>query len=327
MIPIWFFASRRVNRSLRTKQVPMLAFGTAFTFVIMMFNIPAPGGTTGHAVGGSILAISLGPWAATIGITVALAIQALLFGDGGITALGANCFNMAFILPLAGYCTYKAISYKADISSPRRWIAAGIAGYVSINAAAFLTGFELGIQPILHQTPSGQPLYAPYPLSITIPAMAIEHLALFGVIEAIITGLVISYLQKTAPSMLTPSLPIKVPAPLQSINQQRMEGLKKLWIILATLVILTPVGLLAEGSAWGEWSPEELKVLIGYIPEGLRSLSSLWGGILGDYQVPGWKEPMGSYLGYIASAVIGVMITASMFLVLRRVGSSKVDRS
>jgi len=69
----------------------------------MMFNVPIPGGTTGHAVGGVLAAILLGPWGACIVITVALVIQALLFGDGGITAIGANCFNMAFVLPFAGY--------------------------------------------------------------------------------------------------------------------------------------------------------------------------------------------------------------------------------
>ena len=102
MIPVWALASKIVKKTLRAKQVPLLAIGAAFSFVIMMFNIPIPGGTTGHAVGGVLAAILLGPWAACIAITVALAIQALLFGDGGITALGANCFNMAFMLPVAG---------------------------------------------------------------------------------------------------------------------------------------------------------------------------------------------------------------------------------
>ena len=93
MIPFWIAASRIAKRTLRAKQVPLLAIGAAFSFVIMMFNVPIPGGSTGHAVGGVLVAILLGPWAAMIAITVALVIQALLFGDGGITAIGANCFN------------------------------------------------------------------------------------------------------------------------------------------------------------------------------------------------------------------------------------------
>ena len=79
-----------------------LAIGAAFSFVVMMFNVPIPGGSTGHAVGGVRVAILLGPWAAMIAITVALVIQALLFGDGGITAIGANCINMAVVIPFVG---------------------------------------------------------------------------------------------------------------------------------------------------------------------------------------------------------------------------------
>ena len=110
-----------------------------------MFNIPIPGGSTGHAVGGVLVAILLGPWAACIAITVALVVQALLFGDGGITALGANCFNMAFVLPFVGYYIYKAISYNTPVISSRRVIAAFIGGYIGINVAALLTGIEFGI--------------------------------------------------------------------------------------------------------------------------------------------------------------------------------------
>ena len=97
MIPLWIAAARIVKQTLRTKQVPLLAIGAAFSFVLMMFNVPIPGGSTGHAVGGVLVAILLGPWAAMIAITVALVIQALLFGDGGILAFGANCFNMAVV--------------------------------------------------------------------------------------------------------------------------------------------------------------------------------------------------------------------------------------
>src|SRR4030065_1176314 len=113
MLPIWTAAARIVKKTLKAKQVPLLAIGAAFSFVIMMFNIPIPGGSTGHAVGGVLAAIILGPWAACIAITVVLVIQALLFGDGGITTLGANCFNMAFVLPFMGYYVYKAITYRA----------------------------------------------------------------------------------------------------------------------------------------------------------------------------------------------------------------------
>ena len=203
MLPIWALASRIVKKTLKAKQVPLLAIGAAFGFVIMMFNVPIPGGTTGHAIGGVLVAILLGSWAACIAITVALVVQALLFGDGGITAIGANCFNMAFVLPFAGYYIYKAISYKAPINSNRRVIAAGIAGYLGINLAALLAGIEFGLQPLLHHTANGQALYCPYGLNVAVPAMLGEHLLVFGWVEAVVTALVVKYLLKQDPSLLS----------------------------------------------------------------------------------------------------------------------------
>jgi cobalt/nickel transport system permease protein len=167
-----------------------------------MFNIPVIGGTTGHATGATLIAILIGPWAAMIAVSVALIIQALLFGDGGITAIGANCFNMAIAGAFVGYGVYRLLSMGAAVSSRRRVIAGAAAAYVSLNVSALLTAVQLGIQPIIERSSSGQPLYAPFPLSVTIPAMTIEHLFLFGFVEAAVTGLVIKYFQKNEPEML-----------------------------------------------------------------------------------------------------------------------------
>ena len=202
MIPVWAVISRTVRNTLSAKQVPLLAIGAAFSFVMMMFNIPIPGGTTGHAVGGVLIAILLGPWAACIAITVALAVQALLFGDGGLTALGANCFNMAFALPFSGNYIYRMISYNSAIGSRRRIIASGIAGYIAVNIAALLTGFEFGIQAMFHKTAGGQALYCPYGINVALPVMMGEYLLAFGWIEAIVTALVVKYLQKQDPTLL-----------------------------------------------------------------------------------------------------------------------------
>ena len=190
MLPVWLAASKIVKMTLKAKQVPMLAIGAAFSFVIMMFNIPIPGGSTGHAVGAVLVAILLGPWAACIAITVALVVQALLFGDGGITAIGANCFNMAFAMVFSGYYVYRLISLGSSRASSRRVVAAFIAAYIGINVAALLTAVEFGIQPLLHRTSSGQALYCPYGLNVAIPMMLWEHLLIFGWVEAIITAMV-----------------------------------------------------------------------------------------------------------------------------------------
>ncbi len=196
MLPIWTTASRIVKKNLQARQVPYLAIGAAFSFVIMMFNVPIPGGSTGHAVGGVLVAILLGPWAACIAVTVALVIQALLFGDGGITAIGANCFNMAFVLPFVGYYVYKLVSAGSAPGSGRDVVAAGVGAYVGICVAATAAGVEFGLQPLLFHSPTGQSLYCPYGLNVAVPAMAGEHLLIFGWVEALVTALVVKYLHK-----------------------------------------------------------------------------------------------------------------------------------
>ena len=201
-VPFWAVASWKLNKTLKARQAPYLALGAAFSFVVMMFNIPVIGGTTGHATGAALIGILLGPWAAVLSVSVALIIQALLFGDGGITALGANCFNMAVVGGFTGYGVYRLVAGRSAATSKRRRVAGAVAAYVSLNVSALLAAAELGIQPLLERSPDGQPLYAPFPLSVAVPAMAIEHLVLFGVVEAAVTALVIRYFQKNDPEML-----------------------------------------------------------------------------------------------------------------------------
>ena len=194
--PLWAIAARRLREKLSTRRTPLLAISAAFSFLVMMFNIPLPGGTTGHAVGGVLIAIAVGPWGAMLSITIALIIQALLFGDGGITAIGANCFNIAFVMPFTGYGVYSLLS-RLFSSEKGKAVAAGIGGWVGLNSAALTTALMFGIQPLLHTGADGRALYAPYPLSVAIPAMMLGHVFLFGVVEALVTGLAVHYLQRS----------------------------------------------------------------------------------------------------------------------------------
>jgi len=202
MIPIWLYAGHWVQKSLRSRQVPYLALAAAFSFVIMMFNVPVPGGSSGHAVGSALVAIILGPWTAVVTTSVALLIQCLLFGDGGVTAFGANCFNMGVVIPFLGYYTYKLISGNSPIASNLRIAAAAIGGYVGLSIAAGVAGFEMGIQPILEHTAAGVPLYMPYGLNVTVPAMLIEHMVFFSWVELIITGLAFAYIARNSPDII-----------------------------------------------------------------------------------------------------------------------------
>ena len=188
-------AVKKVKEKLDKKLVPFLGMAAAFSFLIMMFNVPIPGGSSGHAVGAAIIALLFGPWVSFIAVSVALIIQALVFGDGGITAIGANCINMAFIMPFVSWYVFKLISTK-NASLKRMSIAAFISGYLSINAAAIAAGFEFGIQPLIAVGTDGNPLYAPYPLRIALPTMAFEHLLVFGFVEAIVTLIIFRYFFK-----------------------------------------------------------------------------------------------------------------------------------
>ena len=196
MIPIWIYAGRKVQKDLKSKQVPYLALGAAFSFVIMMFNVPIAGGSSGHAVGSALIGIVLGPWAAVVATSVALVIQCFLFGDGGVTAIGANCFNMGVVIPFVAYAVYKLISGKSSMISKKRLAAAFIAGYLSLSVAAGVAGFEMGLQPILEHDANGVPLYMPYGLNVTVPAMLSEHMIAFSWVEAIVTALAFAYIAK-----------------------------------------------------------------------------------------------------------------------------------
>ena len=200
-LSIWSVALKKMKKELSARHIPYLAMASAFSFLIMMFNVPIPDGTTGHAVGGGIIAILLGPWTAVIAVTVCLIIQALVFGDGGITALGANSFNMAIVLPFVSYWVFNLIRGRA-VSGPRLYVAGFLSGWLGLSVAAACCGTELGIQPLIAHGPGGRPLYAPYPLSVAFPAMVLGHMGAFSIVEGAITALVLVYFVKHEPDMI-----------------------------------------------------------------------------------------------------------------------------
>ncbi len=320
MIPVWSTAVKRVKSHLKTRYIPLMAIGAAFSFTIMMYNIPIPDGTTAHAVGGGLLAVVLGPWAAATCITIALAIQALLFGDGGIWTFGANCFNMAFLLPFTAYGVYRLVAGSSDLKSPRRWVGAALGGYLGLNVAALATAVELGLQPLLFHTANGTPLYCPYPLSLAVPAMMLGHLTLAGPLEGLVTALVVRYLQSYSPDLLDIQTTAEAPATTAAAT-----GYRKLWWGVGALVVLSPLGLLAQGTAWGEWGGDELRQMLGFIPAGLQRLSSSWPHVvLPDYSLPGFENGFTSSATiYILSAVIGVSIIFLLTYLLGRIQAAE----
>ena len=309
MIPVWIHAVKKTNAELPKEKLPLLGAGAAFSFLAMMFNVPLVGGTTGHAVGGTLIALLFGPHAACLAVSVALLLQAVIFGDGGVLAFGANCFNMAFVLPYTGYAIYRLIlGKKQEASTARTGIAAFLGSYLGLNLAALCCAVEFGIQPLLFQDAAGNALYCPYDLSVAIPAMMIPHLAVAGFVEAVFTVAVFALVRKTAPELTYERLRVDPPE----------RGSKKRYVpvfaLIAVLIAACPLGLLATGTAWGEWGADEIAGIVtdgkalGYTPSGLESGWSL------DVPMPDYAlEGMNETLAYVLSAVIGVALLIIIF--------------
>ncbi len=300
--PFWYLASRRAGGregAEGARRMPLLALAGSFTFVIMMFNFPIPGGSSGHIIGSAAVAQLLGPWAAIAALSMTVALQAFLFGDGGVLTLGANAFNMAVIMGLAGYYSYRLLSF-GNPGHARRFLASAMGGYVSVAMAALAVALELGVQPLIASDPAGMPLYAPYRLSVTMPAMMLPHLLFIGPVEAICTGFVVSYAAGREGLLYKPA----------------RHGVSPLWLIVAALVALTPIGLLATGSPWGEWGKEEFVSLVGFMPEGMGRLGGAWRGIFAGYSLPGIGD-MGA-AGYVISAALGSASVVGLIYLMGR---------
>jgi len=320
-IPVWMTASRRVAAVVRTASVPMLAVSAAMSFLVMMVNVPIPGGTSAHAIGAVAIAILLGPWAAVIAVSVALVFQALLFGDGGVLAFGANALNMAILMPFVGVWAYRLVAGRSALTSRRRIVAAGVGGYVGINVAALATAVELGIQPGLFHTASGAPLYSPYPLSQTIPVMVVTHLTIGGVVEAVLTAGVLAYLARVDARRLAPQHPgvpvHEEPGDLARSRPKRLSPVRATVGALVVMVVLTPLGLLAPGGAFGEDAPGDLDLAslrLSSVPEGLNRLNGFWSHtLLRDY---GFGDGQNATLAYWVSALVGIAVVGAGVFVI-----------
>ncbi|TPF96038.1 cobalamin biosynthesis protein CbiM [Bifidobacterium sp. UTCIF-39] len=314
MIPIWGLCLKYVMTHANHERMAYLGAGAAFSFLIMMFNVPCPGGTTAHAVGGSLIAILLGPQYATVAVSVALLLQALLFGDGGLITYGANCFNMAFVLPFVAYGLYTLLK-KALASGWKERVASFIGAYVGITLAALCVALELGVQPMLFRDAAGQALYFPYPVTVSVPAMLIPHLLMASIIEGLVTVVVVEFVRRTAPEIVAG-------AAKPAADGKAAKGLRTpVWIGLGLLAVISPIGLLATGSAYGEWGAEEFKEATGlsYVPDQIAHGFS-WNALLPDYSLQGLPD----WAGYILSAVIGIAV---MTIVFRLLASGVKDAS
>ena len=181
-------AARRADKNLDERAAPLMGVMAAFIFAGQMINFPVAGGTSGHLVGGALAAILLGPWAAIIVMTAVVALQALLFQDGGLAALGVNTLNMAVISALVGWGVYRALQPLREVHPVVPAIAAFAAAWLSVEAAAIATTLQLAAS-------------ATSPLSVALPAMVGVH-ALIGVGEGLITLGALGLVRAARPDLL-----------------------------------------------------------------------------------------------------------------------------
>lgn len=182
-------ALNRVQAEYKERAVPVMGVCAAFVFAAQMINFPIPGGTSGHLLGGTLAGVLLGPWAATLVMTVVFIVQAVLFQDGGITVLGANITNMGLIGTFGGYYLYTTIRYALGRDSWRGiGIGTAVAAWTSVVVAAIVTAIQLALSGTV-------------PLGVALAAMTFWHL-LIGIGEALITVVAVSFVGRTRPDLI-----------------------------------------------------------------------------------------------------------------------------
>jgi cobalt/nickel transport system permease protein len=182
-IAVLAYAVRQTNQRLGERQVPLMGVMAAFIFAAQMLNFPVAGGTSGHLIGGALAAILLGPWAGMLVMTSVVAVQGLVFQDGGLVAMGANILNMAVIASLVGYYVYVGAQ---RILGDRAWVNLGSA-FLAAWCSVFVTSLVCAIQLAI----SGSS-----PLMVALPAMGGVH-ALIGIGEGLVTVAALTFITTT----------------------------------------------------------------------------------------------------------------------------------
>ncbi|GAB4248881.1 MAG: energy-coupling factor ABC transporter permease [Acidobacteriota bacterium] len=242
------WALRRTQQVLGEAVVPLFGILAAFVFAAQVVNFPIVGGTSGHLLGAALAAVLLGPWAAVVVLSTVVLVQAVLFQDGGLLALGCNLLNMAVLAPLSAHVVYRVVG----VSPGWRGVAAVLAGWLSVMVSAAATGAEL--------VWSGT-----FPAAVTLPALLGVY-AVVGLGEGLITAAVLAFLRRNRPALLERSLVVErdAAASVATMGVAATLGV----ILLAPLASEAPDGLekVAEqagvvGAAWEPW----VKVFPDYV--------------------------------------------------------------
>jgi cobalt/nickel transport system permease protein len=271
-------AISKTNKSLGERQIPLMGIMAAFIFAAQMLNFPVAGGTSGHFLGGALAAIVLGPWAGILVMTAVIAVQALLFQDGGLLVMGANIFDMGILTAIIGFGLYRSVS--GSTNKTLKLAVAGAAAWLSTMAAALLAALQLWI--------SGTSS-----LQIVLPTMLGVH-ALIGVGEAIITAAALGFIFQTRPDLLEAG----------AVAEKGGRG----WIVAGILVTLVAVLLSPLASA----NPDGLERVaedLGFLESGLDSPYQ----ILPDYTIPFLGE---TALSTIVAGIVGALVMLGMMVII-----------
>ena len=278
---------RHASKHLPGRKIPLIGLAAAFIFVAQMLNFPVASGTSGHLLGATLAAVLLGPSAAVIVMSTVLIVQALLFADGGILALGANVFNMAIVGPLCGYGVYRLmrVAFRGEYG---RLVSVGVASWFSTVAAAIFCAGELAW--------SGTVAW-----SAAFPAMAGVHMAT-GLGEATITMLVIASIARTRPGLLNDKIP-------QATGRERSTGL-----VLVSLLI---IGLLLLVAPHASQLPDGLEKVASSLGFEHRSTAGpIVSTPLHDYRMPGTES---NSTATIIAGLVGAVAVLALSSVLARV--------
>jgi len=270
-------AISKTNKSLGEKQVPLMGIMAAFIFAAQMLNFPVAGGTSGHFLGGALAAMVLGPWAGILVMTAVIAVQGLLFQDGGLLVMGANIFNMGLLTAMIGFGLYRSVIGR---SKGTRLAVAGIAAWLAVVASALVASLQLWLSGTSR-------------LEIVVPAMLGVHV-LIGIGEAIITVAALSFIEQTRPDLLNE----------KATSAKGGRG----WIHAGVVVSLFAVLLSPLASA----SPDGLERVaedMGFLKMGQSAPYQ----ILPDYTVPFLGE---TALSTIVAGVVGALVVLGLMIVL-----------
>ena len=290
-IPVVGLATRKVREAASDGRLVLMAVLSGLIFALQMLNFPVAGGTSGHFAGGALAAILLGPWAAMLVLTSVLIVQALIFGDGGVTALGANMVNMAVVAPVVGWWIY-SLAVRLSDTRAGRIVGAFTAAWTACVAAA--------VGAALMVWASGSALLVP-----VVGAMASWH-AVIGVGEGLVTAGLVAYVFAVRPDLMRADAEVLRP--------------RTLAISLGALAAAAAGGsFLASGSPDGL---EHVASSLGFLTE----TPPVWsGGPLAGYLVPGMtNETLAGILAGLAGVLVaGAFVYAGgrALLARRRAGS------